>query len=46
MARKAPRHAEAERNDRALLEAAKKVLAKDAAAADLLAERWEYEPER
>lgn len=29
MARKAPRHAEAERNDRALLEAAKKALAVD-----------------
>lgn len=29
MARKAPRHAEAERNDRALLEAARKVLARD-----------------
>lgn len=31
MARRAPRHAEAERNDRALLEAAKKVLAVDGA---------------
>ncbi|MFJ4682691.1 TetR/AcrR family transcriptional regulator [Streptomyces sp. NPDC088789] len=37
MARKAPRHAEAERNDRALLEAAKKVLAKDGAHASVAA---------
>ncbi|MFF9024893.1 TetR/AcrR family transcriptional regulator [Streptomyces eurythermus] len=37
MARKAPRHAEAERNDRALLEAAKKVLAVDGAHASVAA---------
>ncbi|MER7365777.1 TetR/AcrR family transcriptional regulator [Nonomuraea wenchangensis] len=35
MARKAPRHAEAERNDHALLEAAKKVLAVDGAHASV-----------
>ncbi|MGW1408270.1 TetR/AcrR family transcriptional regulator [Streptomyces sp. NPDC002403] len=37
MARRAPRHAEAERNDQALLEAAKKVLAVDGAHASVAA---------